>query len=100
VFNYALNSPGTAASTGGLGVVHCSGGLTVINGASHDRASGLAVTSPFVYATGSTTKVRVHDVGVGSSGGQWSGSLPVVRVPAGGGASVNASDGTFTTVTT
>jgi len=90
--SYGYGNPGSSGRTGEGGVVSVLGGRALFDGCWYSRAGGtpaVAETVPWIYASGSTTKVRVQNAEVAHDGGTWTG-LP--RVQAANGATVTADD--------
>jgi hypothetical protein len=78
-----VNCGMTAPSAGENGLIQISGTDTqvVIDGCSFGHATGVAVTTPCVYVTGTAAQVRVRNVthSVRSGGPTWGTQLPVVQ---------------------
>lgn len=89
--SYGYSSPGTSGRSSEGGVVSVLGGEALFDGCFYSRAgsAGVAETVPWIYASGSNTKVRVRNARTVDDGGTWTG-LP--RVTAANGASVSVDD--------
>lgn len=78
---FAMTAPTTSGRTpADAGVYHLTGGDWTFEGIDYQKASGVAETTPLVYASGSSTVVRVRDVV--ATGATWTGK-PVVQVASG-----------------
>lgn len=73
-FAYAMTNP-AATGRSDAGVIHVQGGTLLIDGATYRRATGVAESVPFVYATGASTRVVVRNV---VAQGGWTGK-PIVQ---------------------
>jgi hypothetical protein len=95
-FAYGMSSPSSQGhSPTDAGLVHVYGsGRIFMNQVVFDRATGVGISSPVVYAAAGS-KVGITQVGVGTSGGVW-GTLPEVHAVDGTAAVTH--DGTVTVV--
>jgi len=73
-FAFAMTNP-SATGRNDSGVIHVAGGTLTVDGATYDRATGVAETVPFIYVSGTNTRVRVRNV---TKLGTWTGK-PVVK---------------------
>jgi hypothetical protein len=86
---YGLANPGASPRSNEQAVVQVLGGRVLFDGCYYARAGGSGVSdqTPFVHASGASTRVRIRNVEVGHNGGSFS---DVPRVRAGGGAVIDA----------
>ena len=72
---FAMAAPASQTGHTDVGVINVTGGQLIVDGCTYERATGVAETVPFIYASGTTTRVRVRNI---MPIGTWTG-LPVVR---------------------
>jgi hypothetical protein len=79
-FGFAMSAPGSTGRDD-AGVIHVTAGTLVVDGAWYGRATGVAESVPFIYASG-TAKVFVRNVQVqtGTGAPTWTGKPIVARL--------------------
>jgi hypothetical protein len=76
--NFAMSDPGSSGRSSEEGVITVLGGVAVIQNCQYNRATGVDVALPFVYASGASTEVYIDRVfrGAGSGGPTWGANRP------------------------
>lgn len=98
-FGYGMASPSTGANSGDAGIYHQTGGKAAFIGCTYGRgfqsddATAVAVTTPFLYATGSSTEASITRLQRGNRTNtvalNWGDERPTVTVASGADVSID-----------
>jgi hypothetical protein len=78
-FAFAMADP-SATGNADQGVIHVSGGKMLVDSCTYRKQSGVSESTPFIYVSGSSTRVRVRNI---ITNGTWSGKPVAYQTQAG-----------------
>jgi hypothetical protein len=77
----AMGNPTISGGNNDQGVIHVSGGTLLVSGCIYEKQSSVAESTPFIYATGASTRVRVRNIL--TYDGTWTGKPVAYQTQAG-----------------